>query len=800
MNNKLILKIVFTAAVFFILLAFSGLKDNFNQSASYFIANLNEREPDSNIVIIEITSSDIENIGPWPIKRNYYALLINTLSQLKVKKIGVEVFLTPKFAVQSLYDNLVVKQIEENRDKVVLSSFAGGINESGTEFISDSLSYPSPKILNEEILTGHINFIDENIIPVNIMVGKSGEKAFAVQLSEDKIEDETIHVNFISSWRKFQSYSLMDFFLQFKDGSDNIYLLKDKFILIGVSDPQIAKTFSSGFDGEIPGVAFHAFALDNILNKRWINSSYKTLSGILFLIFILAAMFLSHRSGSFAPYIIIIPLLLAAAAAYAFWFIQLDFASLIFLSVSVIIIEAVSYVYKNKRSYNDALNEKEILRSRLQKKEEQLKKLQEELDVTGAPMLVEKIKLLKDDIGKLKEKEHDSEPAVLKDSEIKNYEGIVYRSLKMNKIVETIKKVAPQNATVLILGESGTGKEMAANALHRSSKRKDENFIAINCGALSDNLLESELFGHVKGAFTGAVSDKKGKFEAADKGTIFLDEIGETSENFQVKLLRVLQSGTFEKVGSNESIKVDVRVIAATNKNLETEIKEKRFREDLFYRLNVIRIDLPSLAERKEDIEILAAYFLKNEDESIKFSKGVINAFQNYNWKGNVRELESAVKRSVIFAKSAGRNVIQLGDLPENISSVSSFSFEDLVMESLREKKFSHSSITETAKELNSGRTQVSENFRGYSFKCFVQSNYNMRSSAKCIAGNDDEDSIKKSEGKLETFLSNIYKDIDKLNNSNFEEVKTALLSKYKNLPQKFHVYLDDIIKHYLAK
>ncbi|MCH7615149.1 MAG: sigma 54-interacting transcriptional regulator, partial [Nitrospinae bacterium] len=223
------------------------------------------------------------------------------------------------------------------------------------------------------------------------------------------------------------------------------------------------------------------------------------------------------------------------------------------------------------------------------------------------------------------------------------------------------------DATILILGESGTGKELVAKALFENSKKKDKSFIPINCGGLPVNLLESELFGHEKGAFTGAVAKKIGRFELADKGTIFLDEIGEMPIELQAKLLRVLQEGEFERVGNPHTTKVDVRVIAATNRALEQAVRSGSFREDLYYRLNVFPITSPPLRDRKEDIGVLIMHFLKKFSSKIgknieKISQEAMTALEAYPWPGNVRELENTIERAVILAQDAA---LTLNDLPE---------------------------------------------------------------------------------------------------------------------------------------
>lgn len=235
----------------------------------------------------------------------------------------------------------------------------------------------------------------------------------------------------------------------------------------------------------------------------------------------------------------------------------------------------------------------------------------------------------------------------------KKYGKIVGQSDAMKEVALLIRQVAKTGATVLLTGESGTGKEVAAVEIHKASNRAERPFVAVNCAALPEQLLESELFGHEKGAFTGATSKKKGRFEIADKGTIFLDEIGEIPINMQAKLLRVLQERCFERVGGTETIHVDVRIIATTNRDLATAISNGTFREDLYYRLNVMRISMPPLRSRKEDIPLLVNHFLEKFDpsRSKKISSGAMKILTLYNWPGNIRELQNAIERALIVCQ-----------------------------------------------------------------------------------------------------------------------------------------------------
>ena len=251
--------------------------------------------------------------------------------------------------------------------------------------------------------------------------------------------------------------------------------------------------------------------------------------------------------------------------------------------------------------------------------------------------------------------------------------NIIARSSKMREVMEEIALIAPSDATVLILGESGTGKELIANLIHERSVRAKKPFIKLNCAALTEALLESELFGHEKGSFTGATERKPGRFELANGGSFFLDEVGEMRSTTQVKLLRVLQEQQFERVGGTESITVDTRIITATNKKLDKEVKAGRFREDLYYRLNVVPIQLPPLRERKEDILPLAEYFLKfygekNHREAVKILPEALDLMMRYDWPGNIRELENTIERGVIIARS---EYLTPDELPPNLRNIS---------------------------------------------------------------------------------------------------------------------------------
>lgn len=290
---------------------------------------------------------------------------------------------------------------------------------------------------------------------------------------------------------------------------------------------------------------------------------------------------------------------------------------------------------------------------------------------------------------------------------------IVGRSPVMKQILETVATVAPTDASVLILGESGTGKELIANALHQGSNRAEKRYIKVNCAALPETLLESELFGHEKGAFTGAVNRRPGRFELADGGTIFLDEIGEMTLATQAKLLRVLQEREFEPLGSTRTVKVDIRIIAASNKVLKEEVERGTFREDLFYRLNVVPIMLPPLRERKEDIPLLIDHFLKIYNEKNRrsvqgFHPRALDAMMRYTWPGNIRELENVVERAVILARD---EYIPLADLDEPVRQAAGDTFTEEIRSGIRPgmtiKEMERELILKTLEENDSNRSRT---------------------------------------------------------------------------------------------
>ncbi|MCH7774374.1 MAG: sigma-54-dependent Fis family transcriptional regulator [Bacteroidetes bacterium] len=290
-----------------------------------------------------------------------------------------------------------------------------------------------------------------------------------------------------------------------------------------------------------------------------------------------------------------------------------------------------------------------------------------------------------------------------------NFENIIGKSSVMKKIFEMVKQVSEVSTNILITGATGTGKELIARAIHNNGNRKDKPFIPVNCGAIPDNLYESEFFGYKKGAFTGADTNYEGLFKSADSGTIFLDEIAELPEHMQVKLNRVLQEREIKPIGSSFTIKIDVRILAATNKNLEEEVKSGSFREDLFYRINVVELKLPSLAERKDDVPLLVDHFINKYNSELNKSiigidNEVIKLFMSYDWKGNLRELENMIERAVLLCQE---DIITPKYLPSHIFENKNELYTDNLSEAI--ETFEQNHINEIIKRTEGNKTEAAK-------------------------------------------------------------------------------------------
>jgi len=588
-------------------------------------------------------------------------------------------------------------------------------------------------------------------------------------------------------------------------------IVREKIVLVGIIAEGRSSFLPTPFTTQFPALAVHAVAVSNMLQRTYLRFTPDGLTYLLLMLFGLFAVAGTRMRRESLGIGLIVGLMgvyiAGSILCFSVWNVVLPVARPVFVLLCTSVVLLLVKHQAVRRTLAALERQQEELTHRLAEKERHLKLLENELfdseqhrrSGSAAPLLDE-IRKYKREIQRLSAqvadlRAYEAPPAVRRGVEV--FEGIVYRSdSPMAAVVDFIKKIAPNDAGVLILGESGTGKELAARAIHRLSPRKDYPFIAVNCGALSETLLESELFGHERGAFTGAVKEKLGRFELANGGTIFLDEVGETTDAFQVKLLRVLQEGEFERVGGTATVKVNVRVLAATNKDLKRAVAEKKFREDLYYRLSTLTVQLPSLRERVEDIPVLVEHLIASERPDMRVSANVMETLRMYEWKGNVRELQSVIKRAMILAHSENRDIIRLRDLPPEIVAVAQgvIDLEEQIVDSLREKKFSRSAIAETASELGGlNRGTVAEYFRGYCFKMFCENNFDIDSTTRAIAQSAEDDVQSKLRKKILEYLSNAVEFVE--NDKPLEQVLASSRPKFKNLPQRYHPYLEEILR-----
>ena len=822
-----------------------------------------DRHADTNVVIVYIDQDAIKSLG-WPVRRNFYALMIRALSDLRAKAIGIEaVFEEPRFEYPE-YDDLLAVMTSAAGNVVLTCYFdsvaAGPGSPGGGDLLPASLftfpgvlydppacarpHLPLPALQASAAGVGHVNIAGDADIDLFLGDGRLripafGEELFRVACRTDRngvaadgrkivyrgedaslafspTGDGRVRMNFPGKFRAFTAYPFLEVLRAYdalrsgRAPSIPVASLRGKIVLVGIIAEGRSQFVQTPVDAQLPAVALHAAFLDNALSDRFL---VQTPWWAVLLLSAVAACCAAAAALALGG----VPRFLTLAAAPVFILLT---AFLLFAAGGIIfpvsgplaagfVAAAAGFFLRQKTVRNqvrDLEREKDVILEQLHDREAKVAMLEKELadreterSKEHADELLSEMKKYKAEIRTLSSRAGDMdayesghEGAV---SEAAEFEGMVFDTGgPMSEVVGFVKKIAASDAPVLILGESGTGKELVARAIHNLSPRAQGVFVAVNCGALSESLLESELFGHEKGAFTGAVKERQGRFEIADGGTIFLDEIGEVSEGFQVKLLRVLQEHEFERVGGAKTLKADVRVLAATNKDLKELVRQKKFREDLYYRLNVLSVAVPPLRKRQSDIPLLLRHFIRREDPGLKISRNVVETLQNFSWPGNIRELESAMTRGILLAKAEHRGMITIKDLSEDIaaSARTAVPVEEQVLESLRDKDFSRSSITETADELGGlNRGTVAEYLRGECLKVFVESMYDLDKAVRRISLSVEPPVNTRVRKKYEDYLTNIAEAVDRT--APWDRSRAVLKPKGKNLPQKYHQYLDQV-------
>ncbi len=844
-----IIPLILMGAALAILQSRSGFLQNLDADVLLKLRGTRQLWPQ--ILLVAIDESDVRALGGWPITRDYYGYIIHILTEKRAKVIGLDVLLDAPNRQYPEYDRLLADFILTSK-RVVLTRVLDLSDPSNPS----ARVNPLPEFGRGAAAIGFGNFgggTSVRRIPLTVREGGGLAPSFGLAMAQawlgakvrrdgghvvlsfpkpgpeeefrNAVKTDEIRVpvdrngcmrlNPTGGTASIRFMRLTELLMRYETAPDSLDF-DGQLVLVAATAPSLPVIVSTPLCPQVPASVVQATVAENILRRNWLTIP----PFIPLLVWILAWIALAFSIPPilrFKNWIPLIPAGVTAAillslALLGLWGVVLPVtaSALVFSGTAA----AVRWRRNRDRFRHQALL-KDAVQAQLLLKESALAEAEQSLAESRdllAKQAVERKQLSESSRRMAAEKEE----AVLElEKQVRDlrqsFEPMAgMRPLRFQEILHgpaspmipvlrLAEKVAQDDIPVLIQGETGTGKELVAAAIHRAGPRHRKPFVAVNCGALSESLLESELFGHERGAFTGAHQLRRGRFELAEGGTLFLDEIAETTPAFQSRLLRVLQEGAFERVGGERTLKADVRVIAAHNKNLPLAVQEKRFREDLYFRLKGFPITLPPLRDRADDIPVLVRFFAKKygRGRPVQVSDAVMEKLKGYRWPGNVRELENAVRRAALLAGSENRGMIQVKDLPEEIRSGSDGTqpaayrpLEDQILETLRALRFSHSAVGQTARALgNRDRGTVTEYFRGMCFRFIVQSGGDIHKAAAALAASDDPEVVGRVETKMRDYMGNVRATL-----SGAAYAGGPKPSSFKGLPQKFHPFLQQII------
>jgi len=781
--------------------------DHLQQDCNYWLMRKRiTNKFEAPIRIIYFGENDIERLGGWPVKRNIYGYLVEKLKALGVKEIGFHVYWGKDSDLNDENDLFLTSILNKNNN--IIGSFyfenIGDVSKPVTPFpelqwtvdgIRKDLTVASGIQSPDKIfLTGNTNFgfvnlelTKDGICDEAILLTKYGDGIYPsfsnlIARNFQKISIDSsiskIKINFKINANHLPKISVREI-IRPENPEQLKKELSGSIALIGVISSQLGFEKSTPIDPAIPVIGIHAQIVDNLIADNYLKMFPRYVYPIIFLMIIvlmelfkikklkLQIYYLSSCAGLF---ILLMPM---------FWTFSIIFqlyTYLFTLGLFLLIFTGTSVVKQKRRYLQESENRKRLEEQFIQKAQSAAKLVQENLELRQK---------YKDEIADLREElsevSHGS-PEIIE----KEFPDIMCSANSpMIKVLAELTRIAKTDEPVLITGESGTGKELIAKAIHQKSERKDKPIIIVNCGALSESLLESELFGHKKGAFTGANNTKIGFFEAADKGTILLDEITETSPSFQAKLLRILQDGFFFKVGSTEVQKVNVRVIAATNKNIEEIIELHKFRQDLYFRLNVLPVHLPPLRDRIDDILLLLHFFLKNN--KIKISSSALQLLKSYFWPGNIRELQNISARMKLLDEGSivTSNWIKQ-HLSLNSQPTQSDSLDDEILILFRELDFRNDANSIIAQKVgNLHRSRITEYLKGKTFQFFFEEEFNMDKAIRRFNPEPDEQLDERIRNRMIKYLKYLSNKLDP--NLSIDSNMKKLTPQIRTLPITYH-------------
>ncbi len=835
-NPRLFLSITAMSATVVLGLLLSRTESIQNADEDILLKLRGKRNLPAGFLLAAMDESDVETLGGWPVTRDYYGYLIHILTEKNAGAIGLDVLLDSPGRQYPEYDRMLEEFIRTS-GRTVLPNVLH--QDSAVVLVG-----PLPVFGRAAAGTGFSNLGDGPVvrrIPLVVSKGDTLLPSFGLALARAflgaDIGREIGHVvlsvkgkppiripvdkngrmllNPPGDVSSIASMRICDLMRRYETAPDSLNLA-GSLVIVAATAPSLPVIKSTPAAGQVPASVIHAGAVENILNRSWLRFPSLPLS----LAWIAAWMGLACALSFVRPLRPWMAWTAGGAAAVP----ALSLGLLVVLRlvmpvcISILLFLGMCLLLRvRKTGHKNRMNARmsQAFQAQIEVKERALAEAEQRLRAVEIRLGMEMSEknLLSESQQKLA---GEKESAVLElEKQVRDLKAsfepepaaghVLFPEIicgpksPMAAVMQMVEKAAHDDIPVLIQGETGTGKELVARAIHEAGPRSKKPFIALNCGALSESLLESELYGHEKGAFTGAMNMRKGRFEMAQGGTLFLDEITETTPAFQAKLLRVLQEGAFERVGGERTLHADVRIIAAHNIDLECAVREKRFREDLYFRLKGFPINLPPLRNRPGDVPVLAQFFMRKygRGRAIRISDAVMEKLKSYRWPGNVRELENAVRRAVLLAGSEGRKLVQIKDLPEEIRKAAADAepvlyhpMETQILETLRAFRFTHAAIGQTAKALgNRDRGTVTEYYRGLCFQYVAQHEGDVSNAAAALAGSGGSESAARVETKMREYLENV--------RASLEEKLVLDYTKpscFKGLPQKFHPYLQHVI------
>ncbi len=812
-----------------------------------------------NFVLVAIGAQDIQALGGWPLTRDYYGYVLHFLNSRGARTLGFDLLWDRPHALYPEHDAMLASLLAARPSvclPFVFSDFESAISPAPghSDFPQHAYAghqpiFPLPEFRQSLAGMGFGNLERTAMprkMPVVAAFRDSLTLAFGAELARlflggaqaPEIRPHALvlfdsaqgvheipldaqgrmRLNYLGEGHELNTLNFVELLRISQKNPDSLDW-HGKMVLVAVSDPTLTTIKATPLAKALPASVIHLTVAENIVQRNYLREAGSALQMIMILLFAGFGASLA-RLKNVRSLLLVGGVLAMLYALLAVWlFARWNFVLPLFYPLLASLATLVSIVYAQRQRERgwEAAQQKLLgeqitaTRAQWEEAESRLTETQKQLSQYATlsakdRQLVEeqkqKIFTLEKQLRDLQAYENAAPGEILREFN----EVVCTPESPMAQVLALVPKVAGDDIPVLICGETGTGKELVARAIHRAGPRRHKPFVAINCSALPESLLESELFGHEKGSFTGAQAQRRGRFEIATGGTLFLDEITETSPALQARLLRVLQEGTFERVGGEQTLKADVHVLAACNRDLQKEIERGRFRVDLFYRLNGFQIVLPPLRERSEDIPLLASHFLRKHDYKgvERFSNAAMAALQNHAWPGNVRELENAVRRAAVLAQSEGRALIQAEDLPKDIAAegeaarapVSYRALPDQILEMLRAMKFSHSAISQTAKALgNRDRGTITEYLRGMCFEHFVQANFVLEAAARSLAESAEEETVQRARTKIEAYLANLR--AATAARANKKNDQAGMEQACKGLPKKYHACVQRIFAHW---